>query len=276
VARILGIHGIRNIHYLTRSGMSESAASDAISRTWSVALTAGLNAYADLRVCYYAHLLNRGIAQSLDDPDLLESGAQDLLITLVNVLNGGEQVAQGDRKARARAAADWISLRVPYPTRLLVLAFCREVHAFQADHDRRESIIDSLRSAIIEHRPEVLVAHSLGSVVAYETLWYDPDLELDCLVTLGSPLGMPGVVFDRLRQTPADRRGARPPGVHRWINIADVGDIVAVPPRLSPLFAGIERDVELTLGGWSFHAVRDYLSAPEVRAVLREFLDPRT
>jgi hypothetical protein len=83
------------------------------------------------------------------------------------------------------------------------------------------------------------------------------------------------VVFERLRPAPAVGRGARPPGVHRWVNIADAGDIVALPPRLSPLFAGIERDVELTLGGWSFHTVRDYLSAPEVRAALREFLDPK-
>jgi hypothetical protein len=275
VTRILGIHGIRNIHYYTRSGMSESAATDAISRAWSVALTTGLNAYADLRVCYYAHHLNRGIAQSRDDPDLLETGAQDLLIAWMNLLNGGEQVAQGNRTTKARAAADWISLRVPYPIRLLVLASCREMHTYQVSHNRRESIIESLRSAIIEHRPEVLVAHSLGSVVAYETLWHDPSLELDCLVTLGSPLGMPGVVFERLRPAPADGRGARPPGVRRWVNIADVGDIVAVPPRLSTLFAGVETDVELTLGGWSFHGIRDYLSAPEVRAVLQEFLEPK-
>jgi hypothetical protein len=275
VARILGIHGIWNMRYYTRSGMSDSAAEDAISRAWSRALTIGLNARADLRVCYYAHHLNRGTPQSRDDPDLLEPGAQDILIAWMDLLNGGKPVAQGTRTVRARGAADWMSTRFPHPTRLLVLAFCRELHTYQAGGDRRKNAMQALRTAIDKHKPEVLVAHSLGSVVAYETLWQDPFPTLDCLVTLGSPLAMPVVVFDRLQPVPVGGRGSRPPGVRRWVNIADVGDIVAVPPYLAERFAGVEKDVELTLGNWSFHAARDYLSTPEVRAVLREFLDPK-
>jgi hypothetical protein len=272
VARILGIHGIWNMGYYTSNDMSESAATEAISRAWSAALTSGRGTQADLCVCYYAHHLNRGIAQSRDDPDLLEPGAQDLLIAWVDLLNGAEQVAQGTRTVRARAAADWLSMRFPQPTRLLVVAFCRELHTYQVSGSRRENVMRTLRSAIIKHRPDVLVAHSLGSVVAYETLWSEPTLSIDCLMTLGSPLGMPGVVFERLRPVPAGGRGSRPAGVGRWINIADIGDIVAVPPRLSERFTGVDKDVELTLGEWSFHAVRDYLSAPQVRNVLQDFL----
>ena len=56
----------------------------------------------------------------------------------------------------------------------------------------------------------VLIGHSLGSVVAYEYVcrYRPPSVEL--LVTLGSPLGIPKLVFDRLTPAPADGRGAWP------------------------------------------------------------------
>jgi hypothetical protein len=49
------------------------------------------------------------------------------------------------------------------------------------------------------HRPRVLLARSLGSVVAYEALRGDPGLRVEPFVTLGSPLAMHAVVFERLR-----------------------------------------------------------------------------
>ncbi|WP_433332880.1 hypothetical protein [Spirillospora sp. CA-294931] len=274
MTRILGVHGIWNIRYYTRNQRSASAATDAISAAWARALTEGTDASADLRVCFYAHQLDRGAAQSADDAALLEDGAQDVLIAWADLLNAGAAHAQGGRTARARAAADWLSARYPDLARRSVLAFCRELHTYQSARARRDAIIGSLRGALLEHRPEVLVAHSLGSVVAYEALWSEPAVELDCLITLGSPLAMPGVVFDRLSPSPDAGRGMRPPGVRRWLNFADVGDIVAVPPRLSGRFAGVEKDVELSVGDWQFHAVRSYLSTGEVRAALREFLNP--
>jgi hypothetical protein len=274
VARILGLHGVWNLGYYLRGGMSESVATGAISRAWTAALTVGTTARADLRVCYYSHILNRGTAQSRDDVTLLEPGAQDLLIAWADLLNGGDRVAQGVRTVRARAAADWMTLRLPRATRAAVLAFCRELHIFQTAGVRRTRVMRAVADALAEHRPQVLVAHSLGSVVAYETLWNDPGLRVECLVTLGSPLAMPGVVFERLRPAPVDGLGARPPGVGRWINLADIGDFVAVPPRLSDRFAGIEKDVELSLGEWRLHAVRGYLAASEARAVLAEYMEP--
>ena len=45
----------------------------------------------------------------------------------------------------------------------------------------------------------VLVGHSLGSVVAYEALCANPGWPVRMLVTLGSPLGIPNLIFDRLR-----------------------------------------------------------------------------
>ena len=73
-------------------------------------------------------------------------------------------------------------------------------------------------------------------MVVYEYLarYRPPSVEL--LVTLGSPLGIPNLVFDKLTPTPADGLGAWPGPVAGWVNIADADDVVALRKRLAPLF----------------------------------------
>ena len=84
----------------------------------------------------------------------------------------------------------------------------------------------------------MLIGHSLGSVVAYEYVcrYRPPSVEL--LVTLGSPLGIPKLVFDRLTPVPADGAGAWPGPVAGWVNVADPDDIVALRKQLAGLFPG--------------------------------------
>ena len=48
-----------------------------------------------------------------------------------------------------------------------------------------------------------MVGHSLGSVVAYEALCAHPEWPVRALVTLGSPLGIRNLIFDRLVPAPA-------------------------------------------------------------------------
>jgi hypothetical protein len=86
-------------------------------------------------------------------------------------------------------------------------------------------------------------------------------------VTLGSPLGIPNVVFDSLAPR---RQGATSlwPHVAHWVNIADKGDLVALVKTLAPLFGSVQ-DV-LVHNGWKSHDVLRYLVAAETgRAVGR-------
>jgi hypothetical protein len=76
----------------------------------------------------------------------------------------------------------------------------------------------------------VIIGHSLGSVAAYEAV-HQLGLPLDLLVTLGSPLGLPSIVVDRLRPAPGF-----PGKVRKWVNIADTNDLVASEPNLGGLF----------------------------------------
>jgi pimeloyl-ACP methyl ester carboxylesterase len=193
----------------------------------------------------------------------------------VDALGAPTEVAQGRLTQPARAAADWIARRFGLDhavVRLLVTTFCREVHNYLTDPDRRAAVRETVAETIAAERPRVLLAHSLGSVAAYEALWARPDLQVELLVTLGSPLAMPNVIFDRLQPGPTNGRGQRPPGVRRWINIADPGDIIAIPRGLARSFYGIDADLTTPVGVFDFHKVAGYLSCTTTAAALATLL----
>jgi hypothetical protein len=82
-------------------------------------------------------------------------------------------------------------------------------------------------------------------------------------VTLGSPLGIRNVVFDKLtpRPNPAGT-GTWPGNVTHWTNVAARGDIVAAQKELAPLFGGRVTDV-LIDSGWKAHDSTRYLNTPQ-------------
>ncbi|MEU6485873.1 hypothetical protein [Streptomyces sp. NPDC046887] len=145
----------------------------------------------------------------------------------------------------------------------------KQVTAYFRDEDVRKAA----RARVAAHiGPEtrVVVAHSLGTVIAYEALCETSygDGEVRAFVTLGSPLGMGALVHDRLRPPPEDRVGAWPEPVRDWTNIAEETDIVAVVKELRPLF-GPERITDLPVhNGARMHDAVRYLTAVETgRAV---------
>ena len=84
--------------------------------------------------------------------------------------------------------------------------------------------------ALIGPETRLVIGHSLGSVVAYEAL-HRTDTPT-ALLTLGSPLGLRSVVYDRLRPRPP----FVPACVTRWDNLVDPDDLVAAHLDLSPYF----------------------------------------
>ena len=117
----------------------------------------------------------------------------------------------------------------------------------------------------------VVVGHSLGSVVAYEVLAANPGHKVRCFVTLGSPLGIRNLIFDRLEPAPTDSVGAWP-GVRKWTNIADDGDVVALVKRLAPSFGPdvVDRRIH---NGAKAHDVTRYLSSREVGQAIGAGMD---
>lgn len=105
----------------------------------------------------------------------------------------------------------------------------------------RASLAETLVRAADVGETILLIGHSLGSVIAYDTLWEltharrGSDVSIDMFVTMGSPLA---TRFMRHNLRGADRVGsARYPGnIVCWENFSARGDLTALHPRLKPYF----------------------------------------
>lgn len=268
-ARIVGVHGIWN----RQQGKTPAEAAGVLGSRWTVALRRGLGQDSDVKaaVAYYAHHLTTDTPQGAEDPEHLAQPEQEMLLRWAAALGAPDEIAQGRLGAPTRAAADWIARTYGLDNivvRLLVTRFCREAHLYLSDPARRNAVRDEVADTIDTHQPTAVIAHSLGSVVAYETLWARPALQVDLLITLGSPLALPDVVFDKLDPSLANGKGHRPPGVRRWINIADPGDIIAIPRGLASYFHGIDADLPTPIGVFNSHKSGGYLACPTTAAAL--------
>lgn len=146
----------------------------------------------------------------------------------------------------------------------MLLFGLRQVRQFLHAPDIKVKVLARVDEAITTDT-RVVVAHSLGSIVAYEALCRDTNWNVHTLITLGSPLGIRKLIFDVLTPRPAGNVGASPK-VHRWVNVADEGDIVALVKDLAPLFKGVE-DVRV-YNGWKSHNGSRYLNSRQVGETL--------
>jgi hypothetical protein len=201
-------------------------------------------------------------------------------------------------------ALPWLGWLIARPAMRLTMT---EVLRYSSNHD---GIAGSIRANLrheLEHAAEagervLLIAHSLGSVIAYDALWeasqdrppggarVDPrvDPRVDLFVTLGSPLA---TRFIRRRLHGARRRGRDryPANVRRWVNFSAKGDDTALHPRLRPFFGemielGLLESLEDHTGlynhfrgdmGLNVHKSYGYLSHSLVAGLIADWLAAR-
>jgi len=134
-----------------------------------------------------------------------------------------------------------------------LLSDLRQVRRYFREPETRQAA-QAIVGGALTRDVRVVIGHSLGSVIAYETLCALTDYSVEML-TLGSPLGIRNLIFDRLQPLPQpDRldglRGAWPAGVQRWVNIADAGDVVALEPgpQVAVMLCGYRRAIKASVG----------------------------
>jgi subtilisin family serine protease len=167
----------------------------------------------------------------------------------------------------------------PALRRPLSRAFLKAFVADTAAYFFGDGVRDKIRRRLLDvlkttaGQPVTLVAHSQGSIVAYEVLSaLGPAAgHIEALVTIGSPLGI-AEVQDWL--DPDDRQV--PSVVRRWHNFADPLDPVAMDKRLGSDFDPASKiQDELIINshsrrveGFNPHSAVGYLAHPGVRRVV--------
>jgi hypothetical protein len=188
-------------------------------------------------------------------------------------------VAQGAgavlrRPVQALSKIRWFSINGVAATERFLFPALRQVTTYFTNPSIRAAAQARVRD-LVDSNTRVVVAHSLGSVVAYEAL-HDVDHNVN-LVTLGSPLGTPHVVYDRLMVRPPHV----PTALSRWDNFADLDDLVAVVTNLAHLFppspgsAVSVKSMSSLDNGSRPHDVGHYLVKKEVgEAIASAFSEP--
>jgi hypothetical protein len=155
-----------------------------------------------------------------------QATSDDLRKALETVLAARREsmaLAQGASSPRVTGAA---AISLP-STSVILRNYIGEFADYLASRRVRNAIKEKLKQQL---RPLAgrgyaisIIAHSWGTVVAYESL-LDlevelPTLKLNNLFTLGSPLWLVHLLLD-------DRSGRKPHNVSKWINIYAQGDVI--------------------------------------------------
>ncbi|MFG2502870.1 hypothetical protein ACGFSB_32270 [Streptomyces sp. NPDC048441] len=262
-----------------------------ITETWFPALNDGLTVSGastlprhDVSVAFYGDLFRRPGHRGVGEPPLdasdVELGLEyELLLSWWQAAADAEaQVPGPEAPARLRTprivqrALNALSHSAFFTglAESVMIGSARQVRRYFTEPEVRRAAGERLSRAVTSETTTI-VAHSLGSVVAYETLCAHPQWHDLTLITLGAPLAVRGLVFDRLHPPPQGETARWPVPLKRWINIADHGDVVALVKELAPSFGSRIQDLTVNNGAHA-HDVRPYLTARETGLVLAETL----
>jgi hypothetical protein len=280
MAEIIGIHGILN----------HLRGEESLAREWGPALRDGLRRAGYKRevsvdCTFYGDLFRRqgtmaGGLPPLSAQDITSEWEQDMLLAWWQAASESDprRVSRLDAKTmvrtpqfvqralnqlvKARFFQGWGGERV-------LIFGLKQVYRYLHDETIRAQAQERLRASI-DSDTRVIVAHSLGSIVAYEGLCAHQDWHITTFVSLGSPLGIATLIFDRLKPPPENGLGVWP-RVEHWYNIADEGDIVPLVKNLSTRFG--ERVINVRVhNGWQSHNVLHYLTAKETGEAIKSGL----
>lgn len=285
--RIVGIHGIGQ----------QYDAGPQLTANWQLALRGGLEAagareQADslgegaLRVAHFGALFRPPGSMSGGDPPYTESDLDSpsdrlLLEALVEgAIRSDPSLAaplgaMGPARASLNLLLETLLRWKPFAavTRRAFIGNLKQVNRFLDDPETRAAVLERVGTEVADDT-RVIIGHSLGSVVAYEYLCRARPSSVELFLTIGSPLGLPNVVFDRLDPRPESGVGAWPGP--RWVNVADESDIVALRAALGSLFAPPEGTPPISDrrvdNGNEPHRAERYLTSREVGSAVSEAL----
>ena len=270
---VLGVHDLPDKPPLVIGihGLSNKPPKEALEHHWLTAIADGLSKYPiktdsaiEFRLAYWADLRY---------PDPLPTWTPELSHDSPGPVYQPRRLDGLRKPATAIFVSAWDRLRRLVPGRLRLRLMNRylrdqvpDLVAYWRDHETRDAISRRLREQLEPGRKTLVIAHSMGSIVAYDVL---QNHDVEGLITIGSPLGLPSV----WHQGPY---GLREPYLRRpWRNFSDPQDHVAANPYI-PLASVRNGLIQSTYGchggNHNPHKSFGYLRSPEVAEAIWDFL----
>jgi len=193
-----------------------------------------------------------------------------------------------------------LSINYQSITDFIIHHFFRDLEAYYNDYcvkktlqacEAKVAIGLHLADVLRKHREKkiMLIAHSMGSIIAYDVLTaYAPEVDIDTLVTIGSPLGLPviqrklmvdnksGDALNKMLRTPENI-------LQNWYNLSDLKDKISIDYRIGDDFAANSRQVrpadKIVVNNYKFRALQNphksfgYLRTLEMATIVRDFLE---
>ncbi|QVM94519.1 MULTISPECIES: alpha/beta fold hydrolase [unclassified Pseudomonas] len=191
----------------------------------------------------------------------------------INAEANGEMLEKGVQNWRGVLAALRLLDQLPGVGATSVELFTRDVWYYLTEKTIRDAVNKLVDAQLPENDPCIVVAHSLGTIIAYNLLMNRPARSnIKGLVTLGSPLGIEAIL-SRLPSNGSPRKA--PDGVPSWVNIRDKRDVVALYEIPAARFSGapaVQNHSNASNGSDNRHGIVEYLNDTIVAGVLRPLL----
>lgn len=273
----------------------------ALKREWIEAFEEGLAksglelpiGEADIRFPYYgdtledlvagkpageaAEIVVRGTDASADEKRFLQAVLEEVRERIEITPAQMAEVAGAEVIERGPLNWEWtqsilraIDRYVPYGSGASIALATNDVYHYLKNPGLRMQIDQGVAAALAADRETVVVAHSLGTVVAYNllsALGGERGWRVPLLVTLGSPLGI-----KEIRKTLRGVSGPLrcPPCAGAWFNAMDQRDVVALYPLdarrfpLDPAEPAIVNKTDVKNRTRNRHGIAGYLDDAEV------------
>jgi pimeloyl-ACP methyl ester carboxylesterase len=199
----------------------------------------------------------RRVSKAKEDNDRVFEMAQARLRRLVR----SEEAIETDRALEIVAPAANLGVATPKPFLPL-----QEANRYRSSEHVRNRVLSEVISGLPEGEL-VVVAHSLGSVIAMDLLGVlPPNREIVRLITLGSPLGIPAMTSYLTKR----RRGEFPSHVvHSWLNALHPRDLVTGGRGLGGIHPQAHN---IVLSGGMQHSSMSYVDDSRVALAIGEAL----
>jgi V8-like Glu-specific endopeptidase len=173
----------------------------------------------------------------------------------------------GDLVGVLREPLGWLAAHTGVDRAVVAAAF-HDVAAYLGQDTTRDAVLERVLETMPGSGPAVVVAHSLGTVVAMDLLTrLGPAASVVGLVTIGSPLGM-DTVYSRLRVG-----GPRLPAIAGpWVNAWCPTDAIAIGCPLADDWSGLAAELSVANPRDRSHDIGEYLSHPEVAGAIGRLL----